>query len=139
MVFTYPIFLACALLLWRRCTGTIKDASEFDPEEERSNESPVVRNNGQYYNFNAPGSEGRLVWGPFRMPAALGIATNIFACIYMIIILIFSLFPPVTPTTASGMNYSVLMFGAVSIFSTIYYVGWARKTYNGPLIEISYT
>ena len=76
-----------------------------------------------------------LVWGPFKVPGVLGIAVNITACVYSIIILFFSFWPPVTPTTAATTNYSVLMTGVVLLFSVIYYLLHARKIYTGPVLE----
>ena len=75
-------------------------------------------------------------WGPFRVPGFLGIAINVVACVFMIIVIFFSFWPPVTPTTAESMNYSVLVFGAVVLFSLAYYVTVAHKTYVGPLVEL---
>ena len=75
-------------------------------------------------------------WGPFRIPGLLGIAINVVSCVFMIIIIFFSFWPPVTPTTAETMNYSVLVFGAVILFSLAYYVTIAHKTYVGPLVEL---
>ena len=57
------------------------------------------------------------------------------ACAYSIIILFFSFWPPATPTTAATMNYSVLMTGAVLVFSVVYYFLYARKMYTGPVLE----
>ena len=34
------------------------------------------------------------------------------------------------------MNYSSLMCGAVAIFSIVYYIGWGKRTYTGPVVEI---
>lgn len=42
-----------------------------------------------------------------------------------------------TPTTAKNMNYTILVTGAVTGLSVIYYLLWARKTYSGPVIEIA--
>lgn len=81
--------LAYGLLLWRRCTGTIKDSSDLELEQEQSS-TTSPQQNGRYHNLNTPGSEGHWIWGPFRMPAALGIATNVIACLYIIIILFFN-------------------------------------------------
>ena len=125
--------VTCSLLLWRRCTGTIKVAPDFPLDYDCSD--PLPR--GTCPIMNALGSEGRLIWGPFRMPSHLGIVVNAFACLYMIVILFFSVWPPVTPTTDVSMNYSVVMFSAVAILSTVYYILWARKTYTGPVVEIS--
>ncbi|KAL8946892.1 MAG: hypothetical protein Q9222_006771 [Ikaeria aurantiellina] len=75
------------------------------------------------------------VWGPFRLPRAVGIFVNILACAYLILILFFSFWPPAVSPTAATMNYSVLMTGAVVIFSVIYYLLHARSFYVGPVIE----
>ena len=75
-------------------------------------------------------------WGRFRLPGFLGIFVNVVACVFMIIIIFFSFWPPATPTTAVSMNYSVLVFGAVILFSIAYYVMIAHKTYVGPLVEV---
>lgn len=90
--------LSCGLLLWRRCTGFIKPGSQdtFD--------GSLNSNDG-------------LFWGPFRLPGVLGIVTNVIACVYLIIVLFFSFWPPATPTTLATTNYSVLMTGAVILFS----------------------
>lgn len=104
--------VCCALFLWRRCTGGIGRSSQ-DP----------------------PGKIG-LHWGPFRIQASLGIAVNVVACVFMVIVIFFSFWPPATPTTAVLMNYSVLVFGTVILFSVAYYLMVAHKTYVGPLVEV---
>ena len=117
-------FLACALLLWRRCTGSIRPISETLPSDDLQ---------GQ---MNLPGSSGNLVWGPWRMPEPLGTFTNAFACAFLIVVFFFTFWPPATPVTAKTMNYSVVVMGFVAIVSGIYYVLSAHKTYKGPIVEI---
>ena len=46
-------FIACALLLWRRTTGSIKLPDEVDQKDVEG--------------YNLPGSAGNLVWGPWRV------------------------------------------------------------------------
>ncbi len=104
--------ICCALLLWRRCTGGIGESSR-DAAAKTS-----------------------LYWGPFRVPGVFGIIVNVVACIFMVIIIFFSFWPPATPTTAVSMNYSVLVFGAVILFSIAYYLTVAHRTYVGPLVEV---
>ena len=70
------------------------------------------------------------------MPRVLGIIVNVYACIWMIIVLFFSFWPPATPVQPSTMNYSVLVTGSVAICSTIYYQVWAHKAYSGPIVEV---
>ncbi|KAI9881205.1 MAG: hypothetical protein M1830_007183 [Pleopsidium flavum] len=112
-------FICCSLLLWRRCTGAIKSPSDQSPP-------------------SFPNSTGtvQLTWGPWRVPGALGIGINAFGCVYLVIILFFSFWPPATPATASTMNWSVLMTGFVLGFSVVYYFVWGRRVYTGPVVEI---
>jgi choline transport protein len=37
---------------------------------------------------------------------------------------------------AETMNYSSLVFGAVALLSAVYYLGWGKRTYKGPVIEV---
>ncbi|CAG8979880.1 hypothetical protein HYALB_00002654 [Hymenoscyphus albidus] len=114
-------FMACILLLYRRLQGSIVAPSE-------------MQSDGQ---DNLPGSAGKLVWGPWRVPEPLGTITNAVACIYLVVVFIFSLFPPATPVTAVTMNYFVVVLGGVAVLSGVYYVFWAHKTFKGPVIEAS--
>ncbi|KAF6218105.1 hypothetical protein HO133_006063 [Letharia lupina] len=104
--------ICCTLLLWRRCTGGIGGSSQDTAQKTG------------------------LHWGPFRIPGVLGIAVNIVACAFVIIIIFFSFWPPATPTTAESMNYSVLVFGGIILFSIAYYLTIAHRTYLGPLTEV---
>jgi choline transport protein len=108
--------LAAGLLLFRRLTGFIKLASDSPAELVNT--------------ANAP-----LVWGPWHIRGILGIVNNTFACSYLIVILFSSTWPPATPVVPSTMNYSSLMLGAVIIFSIAYYLIYARKEYQGPVLE----
>lgn len=115
----YSSYLIVAvLLLYRRCTSGFKMP---DPSE-----LPALA--------NTSGSE--LVWGPWHLPGALGIANNAFACLYLIIIWFFSFWPPALPVSPDNMNYAPLMTGAMVLFSIVYYFVWANKEYEGPIIEI---
>ena len=104
--------VCCGLLLWRRCTGGICGSSR-DAAEKTG-----------------------LRWGPFHVPGLWGIANNAVACAFMVIVIFFSFWPPATPTTAVSMNYSVLVFGAIILFSIGYYLTLAHRTYIGPLVEV---
>ncbi|TVY16639.1 putative amino-acid permease [Lachnellula arida] len=108
-----------SLLLYRRLKGTIKP---YDPK------SVALVN---------VADSGELTWGPWRIREPFGTIINAFGCIFMIIILFFSFWPTAMNPTASSMNFSSLMMGATIIFACIYYLVWARKTYTGPVIEIS--
>jgi len=107
--------LACGLLLYRRCKGDIGDCL---PDFERSAKSPNT-------------------WGPWHVPGKWGILNNIFACCYLTIIAFFSFWPSAIPVSPATMNYSSLVVGSVVILSLAYYFAWAKKTYKGPVVEIS--
>ena len=113
--------MASGLLLYRRCRGDIKSLSDLD--------------SGVYSDLtNTAGSP--LTWGPWHIPGAFGIFVNAVACMYMVVILFFSFWPPATPVTAATMNFSSLVTGAVVVFGVVYYAVWGRKVYTGPVIEI---
>lgn len=107
--------IAASLLLYRRLTGGIRLR---DSDESRTNTS-----------------RSTLTWGPWRLPGALGVANNIFTCVYIVFILFFSFWPSYYNVTPQNMNWAVLVFSAVFVFSVLYYMVWARKVYNGPVVE----
>ena len=105
-------FLACSMLLYRRVRGDIGD-----PAAETS-------------------ASVSIHWGPWCLTGYWGIANNVVACAYLILIAFFSYWPAVIPVSAATMNYSSLVLGVVAISSMIYYCIWARKTYRGPIVEV---
>jgi len=113
-------FASCSLLLWRRCTGAIREPTGHDSDDTATIDL----------------QSGQLIWGPWRVRGWLGTAINAFACVYLVVIVFFSFWPPSTPTTPATMNYSVLVVGIVLIFSISYYYVWGRFQYHGPIIEI---
>ncbi|KAF5019815.1 hypothetical protein F66182_8184 [Fusarium sp. NRRL 66182] len=82
---------------------------------------------------NTTGAE--LVWGPFHLKGAFGIANNVFTICYLLVVSFFSFFPPMVDPTVDMMNYSSVVMGGIIIFSVIYYFVWASKEYNGPIVE----
>ncbi|KAI1455476.1 amino acid transporter [Annulohypoxylon moriforme] len=107
--------IAASLLLYRRVTRGIRVSNDDDGLT------------------NTVGS--KLTWGPWRLHGIFGIANNIFSCIYLVFIFFFSFWPPSLEVTPQNMNYAVLVFGTVILFSMLYYAVWARKVYSGPVIE----
>lgn len=112
--------IPAGLLLYRRCTGGFRMPD--------STALPALA--------NTTGAE--IIWGPWHIPGVIGILNNSFACIYLVIILIFSFFPPAADVDYTTMNYSVLVTGGVAILSTIYYLVWARREYRGPVVEVQH-
>lgn len=105
-----------SLLLWRRCTGAIRNPTDTT---------------------NNTGEPNQLVWGPFHLPGLFGILVNAFSVVFGIIIFFFSFWPVATPTDAAHMNFSSLMTVSVIMFAVFYYLVWARTTYTGPIVEVN--
>ena len=80
-------------------------------------------------------AQASLIWGPFHIPGLFGTINNAYACVYMIFVIFWSVWPPVTPVDAETMNYSVVVTSGVIIFSIIWYYVRGRKEYVGPLID----
>lgn len=111
-------FICASLLLYRRTTKgfQIPEASEL----------PALANT----------SGAELVCGPWHVPGALGIANNAVSCIYLIVIFFFSFWPGMMNPGAKDMNWASAVTGLILVFSIVYYVIWARKEYEGPIVEI---
>lgn len=108
--------MAASLLLYHRVTGGIRLPSLDDSLT------------------NTIGTN--LTWGPWRLPAGVGIVNNIFTCIYLLFVFFFSFWPSYSDVTHKNMNWSVLVFSVVTAFSMVYYAVWSRKSFTGPVIEI---
>jgi amino acid transporter len=77
-----------------------------------------------------------LSYGPWRLKG-FGVIANTISVVYLCFTCIFMLFPSYQPVTAMNMNYASLIFGAVLIFSLIYWAWKGRKVYKGPIMENS--
>ncbi|KAI0187998.1 amino acid/polyamine transporter I [Xylaria flabelliformis] len=106
--------LVCCLTLWRRCTGFFKPFTTTDLDDL-----------GQ-----------GLRWGPWRVPEPFGTINNVFAILYSIFLLFWSLWPLSTNPTAASFNWSVLVYGAVVAFSVVWYAVHARRFFKGPIKEV---
>jgi choline transport protein len=143
-------FLPCAFLLYHRMRGHVlpygtetNNRGILPTPGSGEGEQPVV--------VDAAGDEkmvdlhpvegltelvqGRFVWGPWSIPGVLGTINNMYACVYMIFVIFWSVWPPATPVSASTMNYSVVVTGGIMILSGVWYVVRGRREYKGPLIE----
>jgi choline transport protein len=109
--------IATSLLLYRRIRGEIT--------------APDSMGDGGLTNT----VNSRLTWGPWRIEGLLGIANNLFACLFLTFVLFFSFWPASRTVSAANMNWSILVTGAVVLFSVFYYLVWARKVYTGPIVE----
>lgn len=66
----------------------------------------------------------------------LAIAVNAFALCYLVIMIVISFFPLFAEVTVTTMNYSVVMFGGVTLLAILYYFVWGRRVYRGPVVHI---
>jgi choline transport protein len=62
-----------------------------------------------------------------------GIFVNSIAITFLALAFVFLFFPAAPHPTVQSMNWSVLMFGGIMIFSLVYYYVWGRYTYSGPV------
>jgi choline transport protein len=109
--------ISLSLLLYRRLRGDILEPSNSDVDNDIQMQ--------------------KLVWGPFRLKGWLGTANNIFAIVFCVVMAFFGCWPPANNPTPGEINYSIVVFAGVTLLSMVYYVGWARKTYRGPLTEVT--
>ncbi|KAF3005203.1 hypothetical protein E8E13_010824 [Curvularia kusanoi] len=106
-------FIVCSLLLWRHLQGISR------------------------YNLHAAmiGPES-LQWGPWRVPGALGVANNLFACVYLVVLWFFSFWPGSVQVNAQSMNFSSVTFGGTVLLAVLWYFIRGKKSYNGPIVEV---
>ncbi|QUC21752.1 uncharacterized protein UV8b_05995 [Ustilaginoidea virens] len=116
-------FISLALLLHRRLGSTIKLPCPGALPEPAC----LEKQTGEY----------ELTWGPWHVPGWVGTANNAVSLAYMLVVWVFGFFPAVRVVDAPHMNYSSVVFGAVVMYSTLYYYVWGRRQYKGPVIEIS--
>ena len=75
-------------------------------------------------------------YGPWRMPAGMGVPVNIFALCWCIFFVVILPFPPIMPVTAVTMNWAGPIFLAVTLLLTVDWFLRAHRHYSGPVIEI---
>ena len=65
-----------------------------------------------------------------------GLAINVASLFFLTPILFFTFWPPVTPVEPESMNWAVVMYGGVIIWSLVYYWVWAKHSYVGPVMIV---
>ena len=81
--------------------------------------------------LTTPSSE--LPWGPFKLGRA-GVPVTIVAIAYSVVGAFFSVWPTTAKPDAESMNWCILVFGAVILFSLIFWAFYGRKYYRGPVL-----
>ena len=71
----------------------------------------------------------------FNMGRVFGLCVNIVAVGWLCLVFVIAFFPsvPAPLLTLEAMNWSVVVFLAVVVFSAVYFVVWGRKSYVGPV------
>ena len=130
--------LPASLLLYHRIKGQVMPYGT-DPEELTN--APEGSAAYEAEKVTTPRSSEvvvaqiKLIWGPWHIPGILGTINNAYACVYMVFVIFWSVWPPVTPVTASTMNYSVVVTGGVLILAGVWYAIRGRHEYRGPLVD----
>jgi choline transport protein len=75
-----------------------------------------------------------ILFGPWSM-GRYGMAVNIYALCYTIIVTVFSFFAPATPVTAVSMNWSIAVYGGTILFGLLFWAVSGRKQWKGPLMD----
>ena len=131
-------FLPCALLLYHRIKRKIHPYGTQLPQR-REQSPPVLSANGTpdlgakplvILNTDNESTEPPLTWGPWRLPGLFGTINNAYACVYMIYVIFWSVWPPATPVSARTMNYSIVVTSGILILSGVWYVVKGREVYN---------
>ncbi|KLJ10258.1 hypothetical protein EMPG_14371 [Blastomyces silverae] len=68
---------------------------------------------------------------------AWGLPLNIFSFGYLCFAIVFTFFPNANNPTLVSMNWSVLVFGIVTIFAGLQYLIHGRKSYEGPVAYVA--
>ncbi|KAL8699755.1 MAG: hypothetical protein Q9201_005822 [Fulgogasparrea decipioides] len=77
--------------------------------------------------------DSALPWGPFKLGRA-GVPVTVVAIAYSTLGAFFSVWPTDSRPSPQSMNYCIVVFGAVIIFSLLFWVLYGRKYYQGPVL-----
>lgn len=76
-------------------------------------------------------SAKRFVPGPFYSKM-LFFPINFISCVWVVYVIIMSMFPDSVPVTKDTMNYTSAINGGVWLLSLVYYFVWGYRHYHGP-------
>ena len=88
-----------------------------------------------YKRLRTPSSE--IPWGPFRL-GRFGVPITIIAILYSLLGAFFSMWPTVKNPSIQEMNYCVLVYGGVMLFSMLFWLVYGRHHYTGPVVETTF-
>ncbi|GKU20454.1 unnamed protein product [Fusarium langsethiae] len=76
-------------------------------------------------------------FGAFKLGRVAGPILNVISLIWIIVVVVFSVFPSVMPVTAQNMNYSIVVMAAWVLAGWLYYVVWGKKKYQVPNVDMA--
>lgn len=120
--FYLSYLLALGLLLWRRLRGDL----------DNPNSSLTIFNSAHV----DESYDRSLSWGPWHLKGVFGVANNVIAICYLVLIIFFSFWPSTMNPDLNHMNWAGVVTGSVALFSVVYYIVFAKKSYTGPIIEV---
>ncbi|CZT46701.1 related to HNM1-Choline permease [Rhynchosporium secalis] len=88
----------------------------------------------QFYGRKMIASTGR--YGPFKLGNTLGPIINVVAILWLLLAMLFSMFPSVQPVTTANMNYASAVMGAWVLAGVAFFFIFGKGRYSGPLIEL---
>jgi choline transport protein len=65
-----------------------------------------------------------------------GLPINIFSVLFLVLAFIMTFFPQSPHPNNETMNWSILVYGAVVVFSIVYFVAVGRNRYAGPVAYV---
>lgn len=66
-----------------------------------------------------------------------GLGVNCIAFVYSVFIMIFCCFPSEVPVTTQNFNWAPVMYTGVLAISSVWYLGWGRRVYEGPIVYVA--
>jgi choline transport protein len=65
-----------------------------------------------------------------------GLSINIFSVLFLVSAFVLAFFPQSPYPEAKDMNWSIVVYGVVVLFSMVYFAVWGRKKYLGPVVYV---
>jgi hypothetical protein len=72
----------------------------------------------------------------FEIPRTIGIVVNIIAICFLSVAFLFLFFPAVPSPNAVDMNWGILIYGVVILFSMVYYHWKGKHQYDVSLVQL---
>jgi amino acid transporter len=75
-------------------------------------------------------------FGPFELGRIAGPVLNIVSLMWIIVVVVFSIFPSIMPVTPQNMNYSIVVMAAWLIVGGLYYAIRGRDKFQVPNVDM---